>query len=81
MGWYDNEDNGELEDQNDEVSIPESMEQWAGTRAVVRRTTEISSELSSQQYDNVLESTDETSRLERQRIAARESARQQLNNI
>ena len=57
------------------------MEQWAGTRAIVRRTTEISSELSSQQYDNVLESTDETSRLERQRIAARESARQQLNNI
>ena len=77
MEWYDNEDGGELEDQDGEASIPASMEQWAGTRAVVRRTTEISSELSREQYDNVLESTDETTRLERQRIAAR----QQLNNI
>tara|TARA_Y100001973_G_C5098792_1_gene281512 strand:- start:216 stop:860 length:645 start_codon:yes stop_codon:yes gene_type:complete len=73
LGWYDNEDGGELEDQDGEVSVPEGMEQWAGTSVVRPRAQ--------RPFDNVLESTDETTRLERERIAARESARQQLNNI
>ena len=69
IGLYDYQDGGELEDQDGEVSVPEGMEQWAGTRVVTPRAPG--------RFDNVLESTDETTRLERERIAAR----QQLNNI
>ena len=69
LEWYDYEDGGELEDQDGEISVPEGMEQWAGTRVVSPRAPG--------RFSNVLESTDETTRLERERIAAR----QQLNNI
>ena len=70
--WYDEEiieDGGELEDQDGEISVPEGMEQWAGTRVVRPRAPG--------RFSNVLESTDETTRLERERI----EARQRLNNI